>query len=97
MQEPTKRWLMRTLALGLVIGLARLAWLVTAPSVADTCEHVLALAEASGEPIGEAERTHCLVVVEGRRDAAGLAGWAKLSRCIADTRSLDEAGRCKAR
>lgn len=80
-----------------MLGSAWSIWIASAPRVANLCEHVLDLARAGGEQPGEAEAAQCLEVMHGRRDAAGWSGWAKLSRCIARTRSLDEAGRCKPR
>jgi len=85
----------------LVLGLAWLGWVGVAPGVAATCDHVLELGrfagEEAGEEPGEAESAQCLEVMQRRRDLAGWVGWAKLSRCIGRARSLDEAGRCKAR
>lgn len=83
------------LALALALGWA--LWIASAPDLARTCEHVLELARLAGEQPGEAEAAQCRDVMTDRREAAGWAGWAKLSRCIARTHSLDEAGRCKAR
>lgn len=97
MTAVAKRRCALALALVLVLGSAWLIRIATAPDVDRICEHVLGLARAGGEQTGEAEAAQCLEVMQGRRDAAGRRGWAKLSRCIARSRSLDEAGRCKAR
>jgi hypothetical protein len=92
----------RSCALALTLSLVLLGSITAvriaiAPDVDEICEHVLALARSGGEQPGEAESAQCLEVMQSRRDVAGRVGWAKLSRCIARARSLDEAGRCKAR
>lgn len=96
MTELTKRRCALVLALAVVLGAIGLIRIASAPDVEGICEHVLELARSSGEQPGEAETAQCREVMQGRRDAAGRVGWAKLSRCIAKTHSLDEAGRCKA-
>lgn len=97
MTGPSKRRGALALAIALVLATVWAIRIATAPDVARICEHVLWLARAGGEQTGEAERVQCLEVMQARRDAAGFVDWAKLSRCIESTRSLDEAGRCKAR
>jgi hypothetical protein len=93
----SKRRAALTLGLALALGLGWASWIASAPNVARTCEHVLELARLGGEEPAEAEVVQCLEVMQHRREAAGWSGWAKLSRCIGRTHSLDEAGRCKAR
>jgi hypothetical protein len=97
--ELLKRRLALPLALVLVLAVVfGASWgirIATAPDVAEICEHVLALARAGGEQLDEADAALCLEVMQDRRERAGRDGWARLSRCIANTRSLDEAGRCK--
>ena len=81
--------------LALALVLARIAYLLSSPSVDAVCEHVLELATTIGEAVGEAERAQCREVMAGRREAVGLRRWARMSRCIVEAGSFDEAGACR--
>jgi hypothetical protein len=86
---------MLAIALVLVLAIARIAYVLTSPSVDAVCEHVLALATTIGERVGAPEREQCHAVMAGRREALGLRRWAGMSRCIVAARSFDEAGACR--
>lgn len=101
MRDPSQPALRRrsirlALALALALVVARIAWLLSSPSVDAVCEHVLGLATTIGEVVGEAERAHCREVMQARREAAGLRRWSRVSRCIVEAGSFDEAGGCLA-
>jgi hypothetical protein len=82
-------WLIAALLLGL--GAAPI---VAAPGVAATCERVVALVEATGEPVDGEGRAACEVRYAQLRGDRGPIGWAWVAWCTRLARTVDEAGEC---
>jgi hypothetical protein len=87
-----RAWLIAGAVAALLV--LELGWIATAPDVADTCTHVLALAEQAGETVDAGDREACEQRYATLRERLGLRAWAKLARCVARARTIPDAGGC---